>query len=234
MNTDGFTRHFGHENDEDAEKSNTLCSRQRIELRCPMKIQDTGSGKREELGFTEAVAQYIAPMLIARGFTCTEKSIYSVRFQSANVALVVYHDRLSYEIELYCARLTFPSERYSLADLVEASLTPDSENQVFFQASQKEGVTVCIKAIADILLRHGESFLAGDATAYQQIGDTTRRNAAAYEKQSAQRPIHSAAEIAWRQHDYAKVRYLYEPIEGDLTLVERKKLDYARSHSRSP
>ncbi len=52
----------------------------------------------------------------------------------------------------------------------------------------------------------------------------------AYTKQVVQQPIRKAAEEAWRHHDYAKVRELYESIKADLTSVETTKLKYAKDH----
>lgn len=73
--------------------------------------------------------------------------------------------------------------------------------------------------------------LAGDPAAYERIGEAARQHNEAYTKQVVQRPIREAAESAWEKRDYATVRALYEPIEGDLTPVEKKRLDYAKSHS---
>jgi FKBP-type peptidyl-prolyl cis-trans isomerase len=60
-----------------------------------------------------------------------------------------------------------------------------------------------------------------------------RHNNDAYIKQIVQESIRKAAAEAWQQHDYVKARDFYESITDDLTLVEKKKLEYARNHCKS-
>jgi len=198
-----------------------------------MTTHGSNSGRRESLGFTEAVAQYIAPLLIAKGFTCAEQTVYSVKFQSPDVALAVFHDPVSYEIDLVYALQASPSERYDLRNMLDMVLGPDQQQQVYFQASERDRVVASIKTIADYLRKYGEKVLMGHPTTYQRIGEAARRRNEAYTRQVVQWPIRQAAEDAWQKHDYAKVRDLYEPIEDDLTPVEQKRLNYARSHSPS-
>lgn len=198
-----------------------------------MTAMDSNSGRRGSLSFTEAVAQYIAPLLIAKGFTCTEQTAYSVKFQSPDVALAVFHEPASYELDLVYALQAAPSERYSLRDMLDTVLGIGHTEQAYFQASEHDRVVYCIKAIADHLRKYGDKFLIGDPTVYQRMREATRRRNEAYTKQVVQQPIRQAAEDAWQKHDYAKVRDLYERIEDDLTPVERKRLSYAKSHSRS-
>jgi hypothetical protein len=198
-----------------------------------MTAKDSNNGRRESLGFAEAVAQYIAPLLTAKGFTRTEQTAYSVRFQSPAVALAVFHEPVSYELDLVYALQAAPSERYNLCDMLDTVLGIGHKEQAFFQASEHDRVVYCIKAIADYLRKYGDKVLIGDPTVYQRMREVTRRRNEAYTKQVVQQPIRQAAEDAWQKHDYAKVRDLYEPIEDDLTPVEKKRLDYAKSHSRS-
>jgi hypothetical protein len=197
----------------------------------PMTTQDSNSGRRESLGFAEAVGQYIAPLLIARGFACMEQTLYSVKFQSPKVALAVFHDPVSYEIDLVYALQATPSGRYDLRNMLDAMLGSDHKEQAYFQASEHDRVVASIQAIAGYLRKYGEKVLTGDPAAYQRIGKLSRRHNEAYTKQVVQQPIRQAAQEAWQKRDYPKVRALYEAMEGDLTPVEKKRLAYAKAHS---
>lgn len=199
-----------------------------------MKTPNFNSSRRENLGFAEAVVQYIATLLTPRGFTCTEQTLYSVKFQSPNVTFAVFHDPVSYEIDLVYARQAAPSERYDLRNMLDALLGPGHEKQAYFQASEPDHVVASVKTIAGLLQRYGETVLDGDPTVYQRIGDLARQHNEVYTKQVVQRPIRKADEDAWQKHDYAKVRDLYDSIEADLTPSEKKRLNYAKSHSPSP
>jgi hypothetical protein len=196
-----------------------------------MTIENSNSEKRESLGFAEAVAEYIAPMLAAQGFACTETTSYVVRFESAQVVLVVSHDRLSYEIQVTFARKADMAGRYVLGQMRNLTIEPDRCEQVFFQASERSRVFDCVRSIANILREYGEAALTGEPAVYERMGEAARLRNAAYTNRILQEPIRKAAEKAWQEHDYVKVRDLYDPIEADLTPTERKRLEYAKSHS---
>ncbi len=201
------------------------------EIGCVMTIHESNNGKREQLGFVEAVSEYIAPVLAERGFACVEATPYSVKFQSHNVALAVFHEPVSYEIDLVYALQAVPSERYNLCDMLDMVLGLGHKEQTFFQASEHDRIVYCIKVIADYLRKYGEKVLIGDPTIYQRMREVTRLRNDAHEKQAARQSICRAVEEAWQKRDYAKVRELYGPIEADLTPAEKKRLNYARSHS---
>ena len=205
--------------------------RRRSDMRCPMTTQNTESKGPDRLGFADAVATDIAPLLASRGFARSETTPFSVKFHSPNVGVEIFHDPYSFEIELVFARRAEPSSQLGLRDMLDAVLGLGHKETWFFQASTHDRVIACIQAIAQLLRRFGEAVLAGDPMAYQQMEQIARRRNKACTNQIVQRPIRMSAEDAWRNHDYAKVRDLYDSIEADLTPVEKKRLAYARSHS---
>jgi hypothetical protein len=188
---------------------------------------------RERLGFAEAVAAHIAPVLAAQGFACTKAKPLVVRFESVAMVLLVSHDRLSYEIELTFLQKAHPSQRYTLHDILDAVLGFGHKEQFLFQASDRDRVVACVRAIAELLDKFGKSVLAGDSAICQRMAAAARLRNEAYTKQVVQTPIRRAAEEAWRGHDYSKVRELYESIEADLTPSETGKLNYARKKMES-
>lgn len=192
----------------------------------------TAQGKytRESLGFAEAVAAHIAPVLAVQGFACTEATPYVVRFESAEVTLAISHDRLSYEIEVVFARKVDPKQQYVLGQMINLFVESDSHKALFFQASDRDRVVACVKAIAELLQKYGQSVLAGEPAIYQRMAEVSRLRNEAYTKQVVQTPIRKAAEEAWQRHDYPKVRELYESIDSDLTATEKTKLKYAKDH----
>lgn len=196
-----------------------------------MTAQNTDSRNRERLGFAEAVRHYIAPVLTARCFTCSEATPYVVKFTSPTVVLALSHAPVSYEIQVTLARKAAPSQLYTLRDILDLALGPEHKDQGFFQASERGRVFECVRAIGDILSKYGETVLPGEPAVYERMDETARHRNEAYTKQVVQGPIRKAAEKAWQEHDYAKVRDLYDSIEPDLTPVERKRLEYAKSHS---
>jgi hypothetical protein len=178
--------------------------------------------------------QHIAPLLTANGFTCTDRTQYWVKFESPDVLFAVFHEPASYEIYPAFARRTEPTENYGLDDLLGALLGPDQAERPFFQASEHDRVATCVKAIAALLQQHGAAVLNGDPITYRHIADFGRQQREAYTKQVVNEPLRKAAEDAWQQRDYAKVRAVYESIESDLNPWEKRRLEYAKSHSPLP
>lgn len=189
-----------------------------------------GENVRERLGFTEAVVAHIAPVLTAQGFICIEATPYVVRFESAEMAFDISHDRLSYEVELIFVRKADPSQQYSLRDMLDGVLGPTHREQDFFQASDPDRVVACVKTIAELIQKYGQSALTGEPATYRRMAKVARHRNEVYTKQVVQTPVRKAAEEAWHHHDYPKVRELYESIESDLTSTEKAKLKYAKDH----
>lgn len=52
-------------------------------------------------------------------------------------------------------------------------------------------------------------------------------------KDVVQRSVREVADQPWHAKNYAKVRELYESIHDDLSIVERKRLEYAEKHCRA-
>jgi len=191
-----------------------------------MGTQDCQRKEREHLGFAEAVLRHIEPVLAPLGFRRTEQSCYVFMYESAKVFLQVIHDPMSYAIGIEFWRLAKPSERCTLGGLLASAGEYRS-----FQASTPDGVNTAIVEIADLLRRHGRESLTGAPGTYERLVKDIEARSEAYTKEIVQQPIRTAAHAAWQRGDFAKVRELYESIDADLTPVERKRLDYAKSHS---
>jgi len=193
-------------------------------------ISSRDTAQREHLRFVDAVDKHIAPVLRKYGFTCAIAGPYEVEFRSPAVTLRLTHDRLSYEIEARFAQAADPSRTYGLSDLLRLSLGPIRQEQGVFQASSPQGVDKCLRDIGVILTEHGTSILSGDDDAFHQMGQLARVHDEIHTKEIVQEPVRHAAEEAWRVHGYATVVELYGSIEDSLTLVEKKRLAYARQH----
>ena len=194
-------------------------------LKLSMATQNRNNRACENLGFDEAIAEYIAPILTAHAFACIETSPYVVRFESADVTLAISHDRLSYEIEVAIARNADPRRQYGLGHVMNLVLDPGRKQEVFFQASTPERVVECVKAIGDLLEKFGHEVLTGDPATYSRIDEVARLRGKAFTKEVVRKPVRTAAEKARQSHDYAKVRSLFESIEADLTPSGAKEVE---------
>ena len=153
-----------------------------------------------------------------------------VTFESPTVALIMSHDRLSYEIEASFVRKSDKLRQYTVRDMLAAEFGPAHKERDSFQASQPDAIAHSVEAVAKLLERYGKQILAGEPEAYDRMKEAARRRDAAFTKDVVQQSIREDAEEAWRRRDYALVRDLYERIEADLTHTEREKLKYAKAH----
>src|SRR5262249_31169890 len=148
--------------------------------------------------------------------------------ESATTRLTVHHDRRSYEISVDFRRNAWPSESYSLADMLDAMGAPARGERSFFQASEPVRVVDCVSTIARLLTAYGRAILAGDAAAFDRLEETRRKRDTEHTRTIVADPIRQRADEAWKRHDYATVRDLYQSIEDALTAVEKERLRYAR------
>ena len=147
--------------------------------------------------------------------------------------LNVYHGRQSYELNVEVGSIAEPAGRsYRLSDVLGAIVGWDDKRPTYFQASNREAVRRCVQGIADLVANHYGPVLRGDAGVLGRVAAHTLERSRAHTREVVQRPVREAAEKAWQTKDYAKVRELYASIRDDLTLVERKRLEYAERHRR--
>lgn len=189
--------------------------------------------ERQSLGFTEAVEEIITPILISRGFVCAVNGTNTFEYRSSKVVFCIGHDPISFEIDMCFALTDSPSDRYGLQEVLDFILGPHHGVQAFFQASQRHHVVYCIRSIADTLQKCDNAIWSGDFAVYQSMKMRAQENSERLTNQIVQAPTRQAADVAWRQHDYEKVRDLYGSIERDLTSVEKGRLNYARSRTHT-
>lgn len=190
-----------------------------------MGKHDQSKNDREHLGFAEAVIRQIEPLLAQFGFRRVDTSCYLVAYHSSTVSLEVIHDLRSYDIGMEFRRVSTPSEHCTLGGMLASVGEVCS-----FQASTPQRIDAVLSRIGDLLREHGTGVLTGDTGTYQHLVAEAQARSEAYTKKVVQEPIRSAAIDAWQRHDYARVRELYGAILADLTAVEKKRLEYARSH----
>jgi len=189
---------------------------------------------RAELGFVEAAQAAFSFLVEDRGFRLVRLEPPTfLRYESDTIFVNIYHGRQSYELNVEIGRIADPMGRsYRLPEVLGALFGWDDRRRTYFQASSSPVVRRCIETIADLVTRHYQQVLMGDREALDRIAAHTAEKAHMLEKEAVQRRVRGAAEKAWRAKNYAKVRELYESIRDDLSLVERKRLEYAEKHDR--
>jgi hypothetical protein len=186
---------------------------------------------REELRFPETVLREFS-FLEKQGFHDNQRSVTFVRYESSRVFVNVYHGRASYELNAEIGLLTAsPDEKeraFSIGEILE--LISDQPKAAYAppQASTVEGVKQFVPELALLVKKHAGPALNGDSSFFAELSALRQTNSDAYLIEMKLKRIRQEVDKAWRTKDYARVLDLYEPLQGSLTTVELKKLEYAR------
>jgi len=190
---------------------------------------------RRELGFEEAVLAGF-DFLRAHGFKLVETGPTLVRFKSRKVFVNIYHGRASYEVGVEVG-LKARSEKYGLDYIVSWAGKAAWKAEGFgrgtmFQVSSREGVQRIMPKVAEIVRKYGEPFLGGDAQFYSHLDEVNRRASAEFTKRQHLEDVRKLADAAWSEKKFSRVTELYQSIQEDLTVIESKRLSYARKQTQ--
>jgi hypothetical protein len=193
---------------------------------------DTGKD-RWQLGFEDAVLSSFA-FLQAHGLNPVEENATFVRYESDAVFVNVYHGRGSFEIGVEIGRLDRP-EKYGLGYIVSWAGKQQWEAEGFgrgtmFQVSTREGVQNLVPRVAELIKKYAPPFLSGRIDFYDELQRANDRSSVKFEREQLLNRIRKEADTAWTAKDFARLTGLLQPIIGDLTEIESKRLAYAEKH----
>lgn len=186
---------------------------------------------RWRLGFPETVAESFR-FLEDLGFQIKSRLPTFVRYESTNVFVNVYHGRSSCEIGVEVGRLD-RERRYLLPTIVRwaGKIAYGREGfgkHVMFQVSSREGVQRFVPKVASLVQHYGTEFLSGDPAFYDAVQRWAAGRDAAFLACERDQGRRDRAERARTLQDFEAMAREYGEIEGELSPLERKRLEYAR------
>jgi hypothetical protein len=196
-----------------------------------MSVPPSGNSDRTQLHFREEAEVAFRFLERDYGFRLVENDETSLRYESPEGVFVnVYHGRSSYELKFEVGRLDSAAtdERFYPVDFVELSGVSEES---FFQASNAERVRRYLPELARVLAEHGSSALRGDPFVFKRLRDIQASRSDSLLLSWKLADARAEADAAWRDKNYSRVVQAYEPLKEHLMPSERKKLDYAKSHS---
>lgn len=183
-----------------------------------------------DLGFEESALAAFS-FVEKQGFKLVQQSLTLVRYESSTVFLNIYHDRMSFELEVEVGALKKPSQRLSLTDILLWTGVWQKEGfgqHVTFQVSKKSDVVTFVRKLAQLVENYAKPFLSNDRAAFEQAALLQKQRADDYVQEVSNSNIRSKAQQAWETHDYTTLIELYTLISDTLTSVETLRLAYAR------
>jgi hypothetical protein len=184
--------------------------------------------KRVKLGFTDIVLCNFKFLIDDFGFRCVGSNLLLVKYESGNVFVKIYHDRLSYELELYFGLKPddlSPEKSYSLVEVMNLAGYPDFGN---FQVTTHEEMMEYVPETAALFRQHALKAIKGEKEFYNLIAETQSEASYQLMVKEKEKYITPDVEKAWKKKDFNKVVKLYGAYERYLTSKEKELLEKAR------
>lgn len=188
------------------------------------------------LTFETIVRDTFATVMERCGYQVVEADECSVRLDSENATIIVRYDcRRSFEVGVNLSELEDGRVKrripFSLGEVFREFSVPNSDEIDFLQTSDLSQVRQFLLTAAKNLERYCQRILDGDRDAFSAVSKRRSREAAAYTQEVQIQGVREKADAAWREKRYQEFVDLLEPFEEGLSVVERKKLDYAMKAS---
>ncbi len=191
---------------------------------CMETIERTG------LNFSDKVKDLFV-FLEQLGFSIVESLPTLVRYKKGDIEVDVYHGRQSYEIG---AGITISGNRYSISEIIRLNAPDIAKNFRYAMATTAEGVATALETLSMLMKRFGGAALKGDPEFIAALEQQRQQWSEDYALEVLAEQLRPKANEAFHRKDYSMAADLYSRILKCLSAVERKKLDFAIKHSKTP
>jgi len=190
------------------------------------------STNRDALGFARlATAEFSFLTQPPFAMTLVSEEPLAIRFEGNGIAVVVFHDRLSYELGIALWRpvsATEASSPYTISDLIRVTDPVAAKRYRRFAATSTSALEHGLAKLADDLRTFGSGVLQNDPESYHRLSEAREGAVREFGRDQRMRTGRVAAEAAWLARDWYKVAEAYGGLEERLTPAERERLAYAR------
>lgn len=181
---------------------------------------------RSLLRFTEEVKAHFA-FLEAKGFRCTRSEATLVRFESAELAIDIYHDRQSYEISLQIENVR-GSDSYSLSEILRLVYNEPAEQYRDYATHTVEGVAEGVRQLAELFRKCVDTGILNDSELFSSLKLQRDEWAKSYALETQLEQARRKSESVWAERNFGKVIEVLAPFQEHLNPSDLKKLEYAK------
>jgi len=187
-----------------------------------------------ERAFPKAVSDSFS-FLSSRGFRQVLAESNRVRYESQHAYVTVFHEELSYEIDLEIGSIDdrsmcFPRSTIMLLFEPEKLALPESRSYV---AQTAEEIARGVSKLASQFAGYVNAGLLDDSKLFEHLRDVSDRRLRERAEEVELADVRQKLEVAWHEKNYAKVVDLLEPMRSELTGSEQKKLEFSKNQLRS-
>jgi hypothetical protein len=187
---------------------------------------------RANLRFSE-LAQVHFAFLPAQGFTCVRSDSTFVRFESSSLFINIYHDFLSFEIDVEIGRLGNGNDEkqpYPMSALLEAAGVPTAEKYRSYATRTPDGVDEGLTKLAKLFSDYVSQNIQ-NAELFRVLKEQRQARIHEFAQEVKFRQMRQKLDIMWHAKDYAGVVKLLFPLRDVLTPIELHKLKYAEKYA---
>lgn len=155
-----------------------------------------------------------------------------VRYESDVVVVVVFHDQLSYELDVEVSRVSGREEGerpYSLQDLMRVTDPEAARSFKRFAATTSDAVGRGTSLLAEQVRNYGDPALLGSSEFYDLLAIARAGSIRAFGEDQVNREAKKKADEAWAAKDYPGVISAYAQALT-LSTVDRRRLRIAERH----
>ncbi len=181
---------------------------------------------RSFLRFSDEVKARFA-FLDAKDFRCTRSEAASVRFESAEQAIDIYHDRLSYEICLQIENVR-GTDSYSLSEILHLIHHERAQQYRDYATHTVEGVAEGVRQLAELFRNCIDDGILNDSELFFRLKLQRSEWVQSCALETQLNQARRKSESAWSERNFRKVIELLAPFQEHLNHTEIKKLEYAK------
>lgn len=196
--------------------------------------EDENGPDVRETAFPKAVSDSFS-FLSASGFWQAAAASNRVRYESQHAYVTIFHEELSYEIDLEIGSIDQPSLCFPRSTIMllfdpEKLGLPESRSYV---AQTAEEIARGVSRLASQFAGYVHAGLFDDPKLFEHLRDVSARRLRERAEAIELSDMRQKLEVAWREKNYAKVVALLEPMSSELTGSELKKLEFSKNQLRS-
>lgn len=164
----------------------------------------------------------------------TDQDEERIGYEGDDLAVVVFHDRLSYELGVHFWRPSHDEEAqrpYTLSDLMRPTAPATARSYRRFAATSVDGVIQGTEKLASELRQYGDTALRGSTELFERLIAARADAIQEFGREVEDRNARRQAEDAWGRRDYAAVVAAYAPVDDRLSRVEQERLRLSQQRS---
>jgi len=183
---------------------------------------------RSLLGFADEAKRCFA-FLEKLNFKCVQIESTIVRWESQKIAINVYHGRSSYEIGVTIEELN-STDCYPFPSILRLINKELGEQYKVYAAHTALNVTEGVTKLAELFNKCADTGILNDSSLFSRLKIQRAECSKMYALDVQLEQARNKAAGVWKEKNFQKFIDILAPFQNQLSSVELKKLEYAKTH----